>query len=275
MNGESVDERLRSRRDPLDEPRLRSLCADRRHVGKIVRVLRETTSTNDECHRAAEEGQPLGLVVFAEEQTAGRGQHGRHWHAPPSSGLLFSILLERNTRDIESYVLVAWSALSVCETLADAFSLDARIRWPNDVLVGDRKIAGILVERRQETVVGVGMNVNLAEEEMPPGFRMPATSLQMEMDRIFDRTALASALLERLDENFIGFHVHGDTEGMLDRWSRRSLLQPGDAVEITTRRTTVAGVLQSLSPQTGARTIGPTGIVAHVPSSDIVLIERR
>lgn len=158
-------------------------------------------STNAELTARARTGAAGGIVLAAEEQTAGRGRLGRTWTAPPRAGLTFSVLL-RPTAPASRW---AWLPLLTGVAVATAVSRDTgvrtRLKWPNDLLVGDRKLAGILVERVESesggsaAVVGVGLNVTTSAEELPTA---TATSLALEGRADVDRTALLEAILTEL-----------------------------------------------------------------------------
>lgn len=174
-------------------------------IGRDVLVLDETTSTNDLVFSIATPATPQGLVVFAERQTAGRGQHGRRWESVSGKGLWFSILLRPPITAAESPRLTRWAAETVAETFRREFSLDAIVKPPNDVYVAKRKVAGVLLEMRvapggqQLGILGLGINVNHAAGDFPAELRERAGSLAMELARPLDRQAVAIAILRRLN----------------------------------------------------------------------------
>ena len=143
-------------------------------LGRPRLHLRTTTSTNDRARALAAAGAPHGTLVTAGEQTAGRGRQGRTWSAPPGSTLLLSLVL----RDPPELLPLA-AALAVAEVAGD----EAQIKWPNDVLLGGRKIAGILAEGRPQdgwAVLGIGLNVALRVEDLPPELHGTAGTLGLE-----------------------------------------------------------------------------------------------
>ena len=183
----------------------------------LVEVLDEATSTNAVVAERARSGAPEGLVVVAEHQTAGRGRLDRAWEAPPRSALTFSVLLRPGVTPAEW----PWIPLLVGYTVSKALraeGYDAAVKWPNDVLIEDRKVAGILVERVETpagpaAVVGVGLNVDLTAEELP----VPtATSLGLEPDgsggsgSAPDRTSLLTLLLRSLREAYDAWEAGGE-----------------------------------------------------------------
>ncbi|MGL5096045.1 MAG: biotin--[acetyl-CoA-carboxylase] ligase, partial [Planctomycetia bacterium] len=158
----------------LDAAVLEADADRRRWVGRRVLVVGEAVSTNDLAAAPDAVGSFAdGLAVFAEHQSAGRGQYGRRWSAPPRSSLLFSLALRPTAELVDPRFLTAWSAVGVAETVDALYGLPARIKWPNAVLVDGRKSAGILVERpnldsAEAVVVGVGLNVNIPSSSFPP-----------------------------------------------------------------------------------------------------------
>src|SRR5262245_26870605 len=134
---------------------------DTRRLGRQVFVYRRLDSTNSRAALLGEAGSE-GLAVLADEQTAGRGQHGRSWQAPPRSGVLLSVLLYPPEALARPAVLTAWAAVSVCETVRRLTGWQPRIKWPNDVLLHGKKVCGILIEQSQlagrlAAVVGIGL----------------------------------------------------------------------------------------------------------------------
>ncbi|WP_026313390.1 biotin--[acetyl-CoA-carboxylase] ligase [Actinomadura flavalba] len=197
-------------RPPLSERGLRRVLVDGEGLWTDVRVVRETGSTNADLAEAARAGAPEGAVLVTEEQTAGRGRLGRSWAAPARSGLMFSVLV----RPRVPVARLGWAPLLTGVAVATAVrrvtafgqqgerffegaggdaAVDARLKWPNDLLAGDRKLAGILVEKVEDAlVVGVGLNVGLRADELP----VPtATSLAVEGAPLTDRAPLLRAIL--------------------------------------------------------------------------------
>ncbi len=175
--------------------------------------LRRTDSTNERARALAVAGAPHGTLVTAAEQTAGRGRQGRHWSAPPGSALLMSLLLREPPA-----LLPLIGAVAVCEAVAvgegvavgkavavgEAIDQGVRIKWPNDIVVaregGSAKLAGILIEGRPQedwAVIGVGINVAVRVEELPPELRNTAASLELPSREIEPLLARLLATLER------------------------------------------------------------------------------
>lgn len=144
-----------------------------------------------------------GALAVAEEQTEGRGRLGRHWHSPPGVSVLCSILLEPSveTQRLPELSLVAGEAAA--EAISTVTALGPEIKLPNDILLGGRKVAGILAEARDGRVVlGIGINVNLTEDKLPTDVDLPATSLRVELGREVDRAELLTELLAVLERRY-------------------------------------------------------------------------
>jgi BirA family biotin operon repressor/biotin-[acetyl-CoA-carboxylase] ligase len=158
--------------------------------------LRATDSTNERARALAKAGAPHGTLVTAGEQSSGRGRQGRTWSAPPGRALLMSLVLRE---------LPALLPLAAANAVADVAGPTATIKWPNDVLLEGRKLAGILVEGRPQegwAILGIGMNVAVREDDLPSDLRDRAASLHLEPAAVEPTlAALLAALQRRLDED--------------------------------------------------------------------------
>lgn len=180
----------------------------RRVVGRQVVCLESTDSTNNECRRRAAQGAPNGLAVVAGEQTGGKGRRGRSFQSLAGKGLYLSVLL-RPRGDIplpEVTQITAWAAVAVCRALETVTGLDLGIKWTNDIILGGKKVCGILSElgldddgRADHVVVGIGINVSQTAEDFGPELTAIATSLGEHLDTPPRRAEVAGALLDELD----------------------------------------------------------------------------
>jgi BirA family biotin operon repressor/biotin-[acetyl-CoA-carboxylase] ligase len=174
-------------------------------VGGQIHYHTLLVSTMDETRRLAGGGSPEGAVVFAEEQTAGRGRFNRAWVSPPGLNLSFSVLFRPDKVRLP-YINMA-AALAVCDAASDLAGLTTTIKWPNDVRVGGKKLSGILVETEvvgneiDHAVVGIGVNVNLDAAKYPE-IAETATSVMAESGRKFDRSCALRSVLEHLDRYY-------------------------------------------------------------------------
>jgi len=177
-------------------------------IGREIIVLEQTGSTNDAILQIANANSKEGLVVFAEHQTAGRGQRGNRWESAAGKGLWFSILLRPKIDLASSPQLTAWAAEAVSGAIQNEFSLTPTIKPPNDVQIDGRKIAGVLVEMRAQekaahlAIAGIGVNVNQSREDFPKELQSRAISLAMALGKQIDRQSFAVALLRKLDRTY-------------------------------------------------------------------------
>ncbi len=182
---------------PRDEWRL-----DTRRLGRRTLVFDRLDSTNTLAAKFADDPSNDGLAILADEQTAGRGQHGHIWTAPPRVSVLLSLLLFPPPALRRPAVLTAWVAVSVCETVREITSIPARIKWPNDVLVRGKKICGILIEQSKGTVVGIGLNVRQTADDFAAAELPEATSLAHFLSSPPEAAEVARHLLRKLDEEW-------------------------------------------------------------------------
>jgi BirA family biotin operon repressor/biotin-[acetyl-CoA-carboxylase] ligase len=177
-------------------------------IGREVIVLEEAASTNDVVLQMASGDWPEGLCVFAEHQTAGRGQRGNTWESAARKGLWFSILLRPKIDVKDSARMATWAASIVAATIQHEFHLAAAIKAPNDVYIGEHKVAGVLVEMRAQpraphiAILGIGVNVNHAPGDFSEKLRARASSLAILRRGRLDRQLLAVELLRNLDRTY-------------------------------------------------------------------------
>ena len=182
-------------------------------IGRQIIVLEETTSTNDVVWQMAKDGAPEGIVVFAEQQSAGRGQRGNTWESAAGKGLWFSVLLRPKTAISDPVQLAQQTAQIVATTIQSEFHLPATVTPPNDIYIENRKVAGVLVEMRAQpkaphlAVLGVGVNVNQMPHDFSEELRERATSLVIARRGPVDRTSFAVALLRNLDPLYRVTHL--------------------------------------------------------------------
>jgi BirA family biotin operon repressor/biotin-[acetyl-CoA-carboxylase] ligase len=177
-------------------------------IGREIIVLDQTGSTNDAILQIATPNSSEGLVLFAEHQTAGRGQRGNRWESAATKGLWFSILLRPRIEINRSPLLTAWAAETISGVIENEFSLKTTIKLPNDVQIDGRKVAGVLVEMRAHekapysAIVGIGINMNQALEDFPKELQSRAISLAIALGRQVDRQNFAIVLLRKLDRSY-------------------------------------------------------------------------
>jgi BirA family biotin operon repressor/biotin-[acetyl-CoA-carboxylase] ligase len=220
---------------------------DTRHLGRRVLVFDRLDSTNNLAASLADDPANDGLAVLADEQTAGRGQHGRTWLASPGQSVLLSVLVSPPPELCRPAVLTAWAAVAVCTVVRETIGWPTRIKWPNDVLLDNRKVCGILMESvagrrvggvspllsapQQGTgtprspcfIVGIGLNVQQSAEMFAAAGLPEATSLAQFAPGPLDTHAIAAALIRQMDRDY-DLLCQGDLGTLEASWRQRLAL---------------------------------------------------
>jgi BirA family biotin operon repressor/biotin-[acetyl-CoA-carboxylase] ligase len=243
--------------------------------GQTLHCHEELGSTNDEAKALAEAGADHGEVVVAERQTEGRGRRGRTWISPPHRNVAFSVVLRpEDLPPTRAPELTLVAAVAVCDTLRHS-GVDAGIKWPNDVLVKGRKIAGILTELSAEAdrvhwvVLGVGVNVNSRPEDFPPEVRGEATSVLIERGQPAPRALFLAACLAALEE-WYDRHAEEGLEPILRAWKERSVTL-GREVSVWADDGEVVGTAVDLDGD-GALLVQTGGGLRRFYSGDVTLL---
>lgn len=220
-------------------------------IGRDIQVFESTTSTNDVVEKLARDGVKEGVVVFAESQTRGRGRLGRKWTSPAGKGLWFSVLLRPGLRPQALTQVTVASATALRRAIESLTGLKPEIKWPNDILVGGKKAAGILTELSAEldrvkyAILGIGVDVNLTVGDFPADLRRIATSLKAEAGRALPRAELAVLILQELDADYARVLGGGFAE-VADEWEAHCTTI-GRQLSIRTGDRLVQGRAESLS----------------------------
>jgi BirA family biotin operon repressor/biotin-[acetyl-CoA-carboxylase] ligase len=231
-------------------------------------------STNERALELVAAAEPEGSLVLAEEQTAGRGRRDRSWTSRPYLGIYASLILRPCIAAPCAPQFTLLAAVSAAVALRLSCGLNARIKWPNDLVVGRRKIAGVLGEVRgsaaqiREMVIGVGINVNHAIEDFPAALRHTATSVRLETGAPGDRVALLATLLEQLEERYRRLLTDGP-ESLLREWESLSSLSLGREIVVRGASTPVRGVFRGIDQEGALLLTGPDGATIRAPFGDV------
>jgi BirA family biotin operon repressor/biotin-[acetyl-CoA-carboxylase] ligase len=218
--------RLLASPDLLHADDLYSRLGRTRVMGREIHVFQETTSTNDVAALLARGGAAEGAVVFAESQSKGRGRLGRVWISPAGKGLWFTVLLRPDIAPSGATQLTVAAATALTRAINLQTGIVPDIKWPNDILIRGRKVAGILTEmsaeldRVKELLLGIGMDVNLETGDFPASLRKMATSLKIETGQKVNRAELAVAILRELDRDY-DLVRKGQFEVLAEQWQER------------------------------------------------------
>jgi len=211
--------------------------------------LPSTTSTNTIAHELARAGARDGTVVITDHQTRGRGRLERAWISPPGEDLLFSLILRPALRPAQAFQVTAAASLAVAHAIRRETGLDARIKWPNDIYIREKKASGILTElgicgdQLAYAVAGIGINVN-SDPSLHPELRITATSLKREAGRALARLPLLAAILEFL-EQFYGRLKDDAFWELKEMWEALSLIA-GRQITIATGEKVYEGIAESV-----------------------------
>ncbi len=191
-----------------------------RVIGRRLQVVAEIGSTNDAAAAAGHAGEPEGLAVVADRQASGRGRLGRAWASLPGLGVYTSILLRPDVPPLQTPLLTILAGLATADAVRGVGDVEPRLKWPNDVLIDGRKVAGILAEmatvgeRVAQVVVGIGINVHHRPEDFPAEVRTTATSLGQTAGRRVERGEIVAALYNAFDKWYEVFSA-GDRAAIL------------------------------------------------------------
>lgn len=193
----------------------------RRYIGTRRIHLDVTDSTNSRAAELASDPANAGTVITADLQSQGRGQHGRVWHSPPGTNVLLSALLFAPPALRRPPVLTAFASVAVAETILQVTGKQSSIKWPNDVLLGGKKVCGILIEGgTQHSVIGIGLNVNQSTDDFKRMDLPDATSLSLAIGKPLDVRGITEELIQNLDE-LLGRLLDGEIAALEECWAWR------------------------------------------------------
>jgi len=241
-------------------------------LGREIRYLPSTPSTQLIAHQWARDGATEGALVVADEQVSGRGRMGRNWHSPPKSGIWMSLILRPTIPLAHAPHLTLLASVAVHEAIQQATGLPISIKWPNDLLIGGRKVCGILTELRGEqdqihyVIMGIGINVNGRESDFPPELKPIATSLAREKGEPIHRASLIAGILKEL-ESYYHLYLREGFGPIRAKWEQKAGML-GQMIVARTAQGTVTGVAQSLNEQ-GALLLETDQGVVPVYSAEI------
>lgn len=243
--------------------------------GRHLNLMEVTSSTQEAARLLAEEGAPEGTLVIAEEQTGGRGRQGKRWYSPARKGIWMSLLLRPQRPLSFAPQLTLLTAVAVCRAIRKVTGVDAGIKWPNDLLVQGKKICGILIEsvgedeRIKYCIAGIGIDVNVELEELPPELHKVATSLIIESGQTQSRATLISAVMNELEQLYNLYEEEGFAPiGHL--WEALSVTL-GKRVTVKTPRGETEGTAEALDESGALVLLDDTGNHITIFSGDVQL----
>jgi BirA family biotin operon repressor/biotin-[acetyl-CoA-carboxylase] ligase len=243
-------------------------------IGRRIVTLRQTDSTNTEAFRLAEEGAAEGTVVIADEQSSGKGRLGRTWISPPGANLYCSVILRPPVRPYEAPQLTFLSAVAVARAIERISSMAPEIKWPNDLLINGRKVAGLLNEMSAETdavgfvILGIGVNLNMEAAQFPADLRQPATSLMLESGGRIPRSHYARLLFQELDLLYRDFLGQGFGP-VREQWQQRCRAMGRPVTVSDGGAPRLVGICSGIDPHGALLVSRADGMVERVHSGDV------
>jgi len=215
-----------------------------KYLGKEFIYFNSVDSTNDEAFRVAEEKPLNGTVVLAEVQTLGRGRGEKTWLSP-YGGLWFSIILKPKISPLIISIITLLSGLAVAETIKESLNLNAKMKWPNDVLINNYKVAGIICESEilknkiKKLVIGIGINLNIDKEDLE-GLDIRATSCKIRLGNEVNREEFLAHFLQKFENYYSKMMVFSELEYILNK-IRKIIIPIGSNIEIKTESEKLSG----------------------------------
>ena len=223
-------------------------------IGREVLFFSEIDSTNREARDRAEKEAIEGTVVIADSQSRGKGRLGRSWESPSGANLYLSIILRPRISLPAAAQITLLAGIAAARALSGVSGLECRIKWPNDIFLRGRKLAGILTEMEGKgakvrfIILGIGVNVNWRREDFPVGLRETATSLCAETGKEISRVAVAAGFLHEMEREYSSFLREGFSARLREEWSRLSWVL-GKRVTLSLPEGTISGQALGLDPE--------------------------
>ncbi len=243
--------------------------------GKKIYAFPQIVSTNEVAFRLALNGAEEGEVVVAESQTKGKGRMGRQWESPAGLNIYLSIILRPKMLPNKTPLITLMAAVACAEAIDEVVGLIPAIKWPNDLMIGKKKLGGILTEADMEldrihfVVVGIGINVNMPPSEFPPSIKDIATSLLEAGGRNVSRTALTQAILRQLEQWYARLG-QGRAEEIRRRWLELSLVR-GQEIEVAFMEEVVRGTALEIDEDGALLVQTNNGTIRRIVAGDVTV----
>lgn len=237
-------------------------------VGKKILLLDEVNSTNDEARRLSDLGYGEGTVVIAASQIRGRGRFDRRW-VSPSGGIYLSVILKPYINPSKLPLITFFSSVAVVRTIRGLTKLGAAVKWPNDIVILDKKVGGILCEAARNTiVVGVGINLNASLSLFPRSLKKQVTSIKFELGMEVDRDKIIKILLEEFDKLYRDF-LHRRFAEIISEWV--SMCETlGNKVSIETNKGIIRGTAEAVGKNGELLLRSTDGKIKKIQSTDVI-----
>jgi BirA family biotin operon repressor/biotin-[acetyl-CoA-carboxylase] ligase len=242
-------------------------------LGRTLHFFDTVESTNDVADQLGRDGEPDGTLVIAEEQSRGRGRAGHTWFSEREAGLYFSLILRPEIQLQLAPLLSLAAAVAIHQALQEVCGVTADIKWPNDLLIRNRKCSGILLETHSDSekvkhlVLGIGVNVH--NRSFPPDLARGATSLFLETGVDFSKFEILRVILEHFEPTYESFSASG-IEEIITSWMKRSAFANGKQVEVKVGRRKIQGITTGISNHGGLQILRGDGRIEEIVSGEVV-----
>ncbi|SDO93314.1 biotin--[acetyl-CoA-carboxylase] ligase [Halobacillus aidingensis] len=246
---------------------------DTKWIGHELHHYDQVESTQEIVHQLAKQGKPHGTVVIADEQVKGKGRMSRNWDSPKGKGIWMSVLLRPNLPPVQAPQITLLAATVLARMIAERSALAPQIKWPNDLLINHKKVSGILTEMQAEQdtiqyiVLGMGMNVNQEDREIPADIKYKASSLKIESRQHWNIQQTVQHILRLFEETYERFEAHGFSSIKKD-WEHFGY-KIGEEVTISTMKKTWQATLVGIEPDGALRAKSKDGEEEKLYSAEI------
>jgi len=248
----------------------------RREIGKEISFFETVDSTNTLAMRLAGSGALHGTVIIADHQTKGKGRLGRTWLSPPKSNIYMSIILEPKIAPKDATLLTIMAATACASAIRNTTGLEVKIKWPNDLMVGDKKLGGILTEIKSDpdritlAVIGIGINVNIALKDFPLDVRSVASSIKEALGKTQSRTIIIAGILKEI-ERLYGILAGGGGKLLLAEWKQLSSTL-GRKVTVTEGKDTFTGIAEDIDDAGRLKLKLSSGAMKAISAGDVTML---
>lgn len=241
---------LKQTADSLSEFEIKSEINDCNWFAKDIYFYDEIDSTNDECKKLAEQGAAHGTLVVAEKQTHGKGRRGRSWESPKGTGIWMTLLLRPDIEPYNSSGLTLVAAMAIGKAIEEVTSLEAKIKWPNDIVVNGKKVTGILTEMSAQPdminyiVIGIGINVNT--EDFPEDIKATASSLKIESGKIVKRSSIIAAFGKYFEQYYKKYVSEQDMSLLIEEYNAE-LINVNREIKVLAKENSYTGIARGIN----------------------------
>lgn len=241
---------LKQTADSLSEFEIKSEINECEWFAEKIYFYDEIGSTNDECKKLAEEGAKHGTLVVAEKQTKGKGRRGRNWESPKGTGIWMTLLLRPDIEPYNSSGLTLVAAMAIDKAITEVTGLDAKIKWPNDIVVNGKKVTGILTEMSAQPeminyiVIGIGINVNT--EEFPEDIAKTASSLKIESGKTIKRSSIIALFGKYFEQYYARYIKTQDMSLLIDEYNKE-LINVDRQIKVLAKENSYTGIAKGIN----------------------------